>query len=452
MSITPQSLGTQSYHLFRVNILVFVVRLVTGALTARALGVNAIGIWIVLSMLPSYAEAFGRLKFDVAAVYLLGQKRYRLGEMCFVLNLLAVFLSGIFMAALILLREPIARHLFGSHFVDLRLYYLMLLLIPLNFLGMNYAYLLLHLEQTEDFNRQNLIKNAGPGLLSVALIYGLGWGLLGLVVSTVVLTALSTAYSSWKVHQEYRLVPTFNLALMRDLIIIGLPMYLGGIVEYLNQYLSGLIVAIFMGPREVAFFRMGQDRLQVLDYLPGALNTALYPRLTKFAVVSDSVRLTTQACRIGCILMVGAGALGAVVAWPTVLVLYGREFLPMVHSIWLLLPGMILAGSTTPISQFFYASGRSTIPLVVSVFSLVVQVGLGVLLIPRLGFHGAALAMSVALLLQAILRLFLFTRTTGARVSEATLPRGADIGVVFRFAKERLQDLWLPAVARGHGV
>ena len=39
------------------------------------MGPTMIGVWILLTLLPSYAEGFGRLKADIAAVYYLGKGR-----------------------------------------------------------------------------------------------------------------------------------------------------------------------------------------------------------------------------------------------------------------------------------------------------------------------------------------------------------------------------------------
>ena len=44
---------------------------------ARILGPEMIGLWVILLLIPGYAEAYGRLKFDIVAVYFLGKKKAR---------------------------------------------------------------------------------------------------------------------------------------------------------------------------------------------------------------------------------------------------------------------------------------------------------------------------------------------------------------------------------------
>src|SRR3990172_2172297 len=87
------SIANKSFALFRRDTLIYTVSIVSGAIIARVLGPTTMGIWIILLMIPSYAEAFGRLKFDIAAVYFLGKDRHRLGEMTFILNVVALICS-----------------------------------------------------------------------------------------------------------------------------------------------------------------------------------------------------------------------------------------------------------------------------------------------------------------------------------------------------------------------
>ena len=77
------SVSDKSLSLFNRDILVYLSKLITGALIARILGPLGFGIWIILQMIPSYSEAFGRLKFDVASVYFLGKKKHNVGETLF---------------------------------------------------------------------------------------------------------------------------------------------------------------------------------------------------------------------------------------------------------------------------------------------------------------------------------------------------------------------------------
>ena len=68
------SFGNKSFSIFKRDILLFVLNVFTSIVIARKLGPDLLGIWIIISLIPAYAEAFGRTKFDLAAVYFIGKK------------------------------------------------------------------------------------------------------------------------------------------------------------------------------------------------------------------------------------------------------------------------------------------------------------------------------------------------------------------------------------------
>jgi hypothetical protein len=70
------TLSSNIYSIFQRDLLLFITNLATGVVTARTLGPAALGIWMILCLVPSYAEALGRTKADVASIYFIGQKTF----------------------------------------------------------------------------------------------------------------------------------------------------------------------------------------------------------------------------------------------------------------------------------------------------------------------------------------------------------------------------------------
>ena len=126
--------------------------MVSGVVIARILGPEALGLWAILQLIPGYAEAFGRLKFDISAVYFLGKKKAQLGEMIFTLNLLALITSSIIIAIFLFKFDWFYSHLFKNSITDMRHLALgILLVIPLQFLNTNYNYIHLTLSKIKRY-------------------------------------------------------------------------------------------------------------------------------------------------------------------------------------------------------------------------------------------------------------------------------------------------------------
>ena len=68
------SFANKSFSVFKRDVLLFILNVFTSIVIARKLGPELLGIWVIISLFPSYAEAFGRIKFDLAAVYFIGKK------------------------------------------------------------------------------------------------------------------------------------------------------------------------------------------------------------------------------------------------------------------------------------------------------------------------------------------------------------------------------------------
>jgi O-antigen/teichoic acid export membrane protein len=64
------SLSSKSFSIFQRDLFLLLCNLITGIVIARKLGPELMGLWAILQLIPGYAEAFGRLKFDVAAIYM----------------------------------------------------------------------------------------------------------------------------------------------------------------------------------------------------------------------------------------------------------------------------------------------------------------------------------------------------------------------------------------------
>lgn len=433
----PMRIREHSFALFRFGMVLYALRLVTSIIIARTAGPTMLGIWLLLTMLPTYAEGFARFKFDIAAVYYLGQKKYRMDETIFALNALALAVTIPLVVLCFVFQPQLSDLLFNDHVVAAWLFAGVVASIPLQFLSLNYAYLLIHLENTKAYNVQTFLRTSFPGFVTVVLLFTTRNVLASLVIGLLAGSAAALVYSAAVVHQRERIRVTFHRALYGDLARFGGRLYVSGVVEHLNTYLMGLFVGLYLPAAHLAYFRVGQDRLTLLDQIPQALNVILYPRVSKSATAAESEEVISRAVRILVLLLGAAGIAGAALAWPAVYVLYGREFLPTVFTIWILLPGVVAAGATTPVIQYLMGTGKPGYIWRTSLASLALQVALAYPLTRSFGFPGAAVALSLALVGQSAVRLVVFRRVAPAAGS--VRPRREDVNVLTSFVSERLR-------------
>lgn len=426
--------------LLKRDAVIFVVQLFAGAIIARSLGVYSMGIWIILLMIPSYAEPLGRLKTDVASVHILGKGRYRLGEVSFTSMVICLITVGLLIGAFLWQQE----RLYASFLAEVssmnQLVYLMLIFVPIKFLVLNFQYLLLSQEDLKGYNNISFLIELAPMVLGGGLVLATDWGVSSLVVSTLLGGSAALAYGIIRVQKIAPMVPTLDISLIKEITIFGSKLYLLSIVGYLHVYLSGLVVVLYLATEDVAFFRLGQEKALLLAKLPAAVGTFLFVRVAANADNPVATRdLTVRSFRLTLLLMLLAGVLGAAIAKPAVLLIYGSEFSGIVLALLIIVPAVIANGSTSLITQFFTGTGRIWTITFMSVASLCIQLPLLWFAVPRWGVAGAAGAVLAAYVFTAVMRVTVFSIMESVSLRQLLIPNRSDVTLIREFVEEKYQ-------------
>jgi O-antigen/teichoic acid export membrane protein len=174
---------------------------------------------------------------------------------------------------------------------------------------------------------------------------------------------------------------------------------------------------------------------ELIWYLPNALATAIAAKGGRTSEVSgtDYVSRTT---RIAVVLLAATTVLGAVVVPFAIPLIFGRSFAPSVLVFFAILPGILADGVARILWSYQTVRGRQywRQALVATVANVVAVV----LLVPRWGAVGAALASTVCYAGLAAFTITRFCRDTGASVTDVLVPQRADIEVISRTVRQML--------------
>lgn len=390
------------------------------------------GIWVVIQMIPSYAEAFGRLKFDIAAVYFLGKRKYEIKEVLFTLNALALITSMIIIALVIFRVDWINIILFKNVQEDVSLYiYLIICTIPLQFFYMNYAYLFLHKEDIINYNRMIVIKALVGSIGAIILLLVFDMGLLAVIVASIVSGICSLAYGMAILNVGKTLNYNINILLIKDLLSYGFKLYIYGILGHLNSCLTQFVTVLYLSSPLVAFFSMAQGKGQLLDKIPNAINSILFPRISNMESNKDSGVLATKAFRVIFIALFMSGIIGVVLIYPAVNMLYGSAYIPLVKPFIIILPGIVLTGASSVLTQFFIGIGRADLNVKISIVPLCCQFLFAFILIPTFGLSGAALSLLLTMSISSVTIIAVFLKISRVKIIENLLPGKSDIAIIY---------------------
>jgi O-antigen/teichoic acid export membrane protein len=199
-----------------------------------------------------------------------------------------------------------------------------------------------------------------------------------------------------------------SLSLGRSIAGYGTRAQVGGVLSLLNLRLDFLILGGLAGPAILGTYAIASKFAELLKILPMALTYILYPRYsnqTRSAAAASARELLPKAA--------ATVALAAVPLWlaATFLlpIVYGPSFRSAVEPAHILLIGLAAEGVAGVITAFLYGIGRPGLNSIAMASGVVVTVALDLLLIPRFGAVGAAVASSAAYL-SSTMALMLFFR------------------------------------------
>lgn len=437
-------LSEKAFSLLQRDILLYAVNIITGVIIARKLGPELRGLWAIIILIPSYAEAFGRVKVDIAAVYYLNKGKYKLDEMVFHLNMLAIITSSVIIAIILAKFEYLYHLLFGQTSMDIRnLIYVILILIPVQFLYMNYSYLLISSEDVKSYNIMVIINALTFSILSIITLVVFDMGLGVVIIVSIIAPLFGLIYGIYKISSITKMKPVINFYLIKDLIKYGFNLYVGGAINHLNAYITNLVVAVYLLPAQVAYFSIAKSNGEIINKLPNSLSTILLPRIAKLNAESDIARLASKSFRVILLMLLTIGGIGYLLIKPLVLFLYGSAYLPMVFPLYIILPGLVISSSTGILTQYFMAVNRSDVLPKTAIIPLCVQVVLAFILIPGYGIHGAAVAFLVASLSLAMMQTIYFLKLSPSTSIKDLIIRMEDVELLKVFIYSQITRIVL---------
>ncbi len=221
---------------------------------------------------------------------------------------------------------------------------------------------------------------------------------------------------------------SFNAGVARE---IGRFAFVAGIassISYLNYRADVLLVDWFEGREQVATYSLALYLAESVWQVSGSLALATYARLGG-ATRTEAVALTTRVMRHSMVLLLGLCAILFLAADLIERILF-NDYEGMAMALRLVLPGVLLYSLAQSFSGYYtWQRGMPWVSAVVAGASLALDLVLALILIPRFGVNGAALASSLAKGIAIVAAIGFFVR-------DEHIP----LGQVFRFGPADVDD------------
>ena len=193
------------------------------------------------------------------------------------------------------------------------------------------------------------------------------------------------------------------------------------------------LVSYYLSIREVGLYALSVVIAELLWYIPNSISITLFPKVSA-KDRSSANEFTRRVSRALITIMLIAGSIICLIAPVLIRIFYGEQFTESVIPLRILLPGIIAFGMVKILTGHLHGRGKPQYGSIVTVCSLLLTILFDLLLIPRFGIIGAALATTFAYLFSLILTLFFFINMTGLSLKEILIP---DFNVVY-FVVQRI--------------
>ncbi|MBP8824320.1 MAG: polysaccharide biosynthesis C-terminal domain-containing protein [Flavobacteriales bacterium] len=231
--------------------------------------------------------------------------------------------------------------------------------------------------------------------------------------------------STWAMRKQ---VPTRGQAPVNVLGILlkqGVYVQLANATQLLNYRLAYWLIGKFQGTAMLGIYTVANQLAEGAWLVPKSLAVVLYSKISNTHMAEQQRLLTltflktAMACATAVILVLLLLP-SALFQWA-----FGPEITGITPLIAWLAPGILSMSASQAFSHFFSGTARNVHNLIGSALGLVSTVVAGLVLIPRLGLPGAAIAASCAYGLSAMYQTVAFMRVTGTRFSDLW-PNAAD--------------------------
>jgi O-antigen/teichoic acid export membrane protein len=177
------------------------------------------------------------------------------------------------------------------------------------------------------------------------------------------------------------------------------PRAVAALAQITIQRLDIVLVAVLRGPAQAAIYTAATRFLVAGQFVNASISMAAQPRFAELFTVGKrrEVNAVYQATTAWLMLLTWPIYLLAMIYGPAVLTLFGHSYRAG-GSVMVILGGaMLLATACGQVDMVLISSGRSGWSLMNGLLAVAANVGLDLILIPRYGIAGAAIAWAVAI-------------------------------------------------------
>ena len=296
--------------------------------------------------------------------------------------------------------------------------------------------------QARRLSIMRLLRDCG-GMLLVLLFLGFGFLKVPQAVVCFIVACFAPTVLGWlwlKSFADFSARPRFTVC--RKLVIMGIRLNWADVMMVLNTQVSIFVVRyLFTDFKQVGYFSRGLRISMLAVTASQAVLPLLFSRWAAFpkehlaAHVEKVMRFAGSMALAAIVVIVGAGK------W-VILIMYGVEFLPAVKPMMILVPGTMLYLLSRALMQLLCSRGLPEVSAAILFAATAVNAALSLILGPRMGITGVAIAATCANVVLLLLYVITVRKKFKVRISRCLVLNRSDIlSIVEQLRSRKAQNV-----------
>lgn len=398
---------------FFTQIIVLVAGIGSNIILARWLGPAGKGtVYLAAILVPRMMFIFTSLGMGMSTIYFTAQKKYsttQIARNSLFIALVIIVIVGLSYFALL----PQLAQLFLKN-IEFRFLRLGFFIFPIMLIVAYLAGIPHGLQQIKKSSSIDILQSLTRLGFILLLVVVLKMSIDGAIIASIASFVAALLLTIFLVLQVSSIGIQMNLAVIKDLVKYGLKNQFGAVVQFLNYRFDMFLVNLFLSIASVGIYSVAVLIAEFIWYIPNAVARVLFPKIAA-SDIKTANQFTPQVCRNTLFITFCLGGILFFISKPLILLFFGKQFLPSVVPLQILLPGIVAFSVGRVISVDLAGRGRPLYVSYTTTAALIVTIVLDILLIPRLGVPGAALASTISYTTSTIILSAIYSRLSGNR-------------------------------------
>jgi len=420
------SFSKDSLFTFLSGLFVFFLGFVSLIIISRILGPEGKGIYSLILLIPGIIVTFGNFGIESSNTYFTGSKKYNLKDvvansifLAFSLGILAILVFwGLFQASLF--KEFVENNKIISFYL-----WIIVFAIPFAFLIQFLKGVIKGKKRIGAYNVTRILEALLQLIGVIFFLLVFKKGLSGAILAYVLSIIGTAVFSFFIVKKIGKIDFKINGRLIKDSFFYGGKVYLANALSFLNYRLDMFLIAFFMNPLAVGFYSVAVGLSEKLFIIPQAISTVLFPKISSVGE-EEANNFSPQVSRHTLFILLILSILLIALAWPLIRLFFGPAFLPAVLPLIILMPGIIAFGIGGVLAADLSGRGKPQFAVLSSFVCLAINIPLNILLIPKFGISGAAIASVIGYWADTLVIIFVFTKISKKSLREVLIIKKGD--------------------------